>query len=318
MERYVYTKQDRFSKQQTLSSTQLSKLHTFEAAARHVSFSLAAKELSVTPSAVSHKMTKLEEELGIALFHRVSRKISLTEEGERMYQSVRSTLFALNQELLDIKVGDISGTLTVYSRPSFAQCWLVPRLKDFNQRYPAIEIKILTGNETIHLKGYGIDVAIYFDDKKPSNLQCTDILSESVFPVCSPEYADQNDLFNCPRNLERVTLLHDDQAWDIDSGRSEWEEWASVNQVHLSSSSQSSMSFDRSDLALFAAMHHSGVAMGRKHLVRSMLDSGTLVAPFEGTEVACKQKYYAVNEPDNTPKKITLFLEWLKEQALHR
>ena len=113
----MYTKQDRFSKQQTLSSMQLSKLHTFEAAARHCSFSLAAEELSITPSAVSHKMSKLEDELGIALFHRASRKVSLTDEGERMYQSVRKTLCALNQDVLDIENGDVSGQLNEYSRP---------------------------------------------------------------------------------------------------------------------------------------------------------------------------------------------------------
>ncbi|GLQ75718.1 DNA-binding transcriptional regulator DsdC [Vibrio penaeicida] len=311
----MYTKQDRFSKQQTLSSMQLSKLHTFEAAARHCSFSLAAEELSITPSAVSHKMSKLEDELGIALFHRASRKVSLTDEGERMYQSVRKTLFALNQDVLDIKNGDVSGTLTVYSRPSFAQCWLVPKLADFKQQFPLIELKLLTGNENIQLQGYGIDVAIYFDDKKNTSLQCTEILSESVFPVCSPQYAEQYDLLEKPQFLDQVTLLHDDQAWDTDSGRSEWDEWANANGINLKNGRYSGMSFDRSDLAVLAAVNHSGVAMGRKHLVNDLLTNGALIAPFGDGGVVCKQQYYAVNVRENVPKKVVQFLAWLRKHA---
>ena len=121
-----------------LNGWQLSKLHTFEVAARHQSFALAAEELSLSPSAVSHRINQLEEELGIQLFVRSHRKVELTHEGKRVYWALKSSLDTLNQEILDIKNQELSGTLTLYSRPSIAQCWLVPALGDFTRRYPSI------------------------------------------------------------------------------------------------------------------------------------------------------------------------------------
>ncbi|KDT73428.1 bacterial regulatory helix-turn-helix, lysR family protein [Escherichia coli 3-373-03_S3_C3] len=122
-----------------LNGWQLSKMHTFEVAARHQSFALAAEELSLSPSAVSHRINQLEEELGIQLFVRSHRKVELTHEGKRVYWALKSSLDTLNQEILDIKNQELSGTLTLYSRPSIAQCWLVPALGDFTRRYLTVK-----------------------------------------------------------------------------------------------------------------------------------------------------------------------------------
>ena len=127
-----------------LNGWQLSKMYTFEVAARHESFALAAAELSLSPSAVSHRINLLEEELGIQLFVRSHRKVELTPEGKRVYWTLKSSLDTLNQEILDIKNQALSGTLTIYSRPSIAQCWLVPMLGDFTRRYPSIWRSIST------------------------------------------------------------------------------------------------------------------------------------------------------------------------------
>ncbi|MCY3160222.1 LysR family transcriptional regulator, partial [Acinetobacter baumannii] len=114
----------------------LSRLSPPEVAARHESFALAADELALTPSAVSHRINQLEEELGIQLFVRSHRKVELTREGKRVCWALKASLDGLNQEILDIKNQELSGSLTVYSRPSIAQCWLVPALGDFSRRYP--------------------------------------------------------------------------------------------------------------------------------------------------------------------------------------
>lgn len=104
------------------------------------------------------------------------------------------TLEDINQEILDIHNQEVSGVLTVYSRPSIAQCWLVPRISDFTERYPSIELNLFTGNDDINFRGYGIDLAIYFDDKQLQNLYCEDLISESIIPVCSPKYAKNMSL----------------------------------------------------------------------------------------------------------------------------
>lgn len=120
-----------------LNGWQLSKLYTFEVAARHQSFALAADELSLSPSAVSHRINQLEDELGIQLFVRSHRKVELTHEGKRVFWALKSSLDTLNQEILDIKNQELSGTLTVYSRPSVAQCWLVSGAR---RLYPSLSI----------------------------------------------------------------------------------------------------------------------------------------------------------------------------------
>ena len=255
-----------------LNGWQLSRLSTFEVAARHESFALAADELALTPGAVSHRINQLEAELGILLFVRSHRKVELTREGKRVYWALKSSLDGLNQEILDIKNQELSGSLTVYSRPSIAQCWLVPALGDFTRRYPAISLTVLTGNENVNLQRTGIDLAIYFDDAPSSQLSHHFLMDEAIVPVCTPNYAHQRQLMSNPGNLRHCTLLHDRQAWSNDSGTDEWYSWAQQFAVDLPPSS--GIGFDRSDLATIAAMNHLGVAMGRKRLVQKRLESG--------------------------------------------
>ena len=285
-----------------LNGWQLSKLHTFEVAARHQSFALAAEELSLSPSAVSHRINQLEEELGIQLFVRSHRKVELTHEGKRVYWALKSSLDTLNQEILDIKNQELSGTLTLYSRPSVAQCWLVPALGDFTRRYPSISLTVLTGNDNVNLQRAGIDLAIYFDDAPSAQLTHHFLMDEEILPVCSPEYAQRHDLTNTVINLSHCTLLHDRQAWSNDSGTDEWHSWAQHYAVNLPTSS--GIGFDRSDLAVIAAMNHIGVAMGRKRLVQKRLASGELVAPFGDMTVKCHQHYYITTLPGRQWPKI--------------
>ncbi|WP_336706601.1 MULTISPECIES: DNA-binding transcriptional regulator DsdC [unclassified Cedecea] len=296
-----------------LNGWQLSKLYTFEVAARHQSFALAADELSLSPSAVSHRINQLEEELGIQLFVRSHRKVELTHEGKRVFWALKSSLDTLNQEILDIKNQELSGVLTVYSRPSIAQCWLVPALGDFTQRYPAISLTILTGNDNLNLQRAGIDLALYFDDAPSSQLSHHFLMDEAILPVCSPEYARRFELHSRPAQLRHCTLLHDRQAWSNDSGTDEWYSWAQQFGIELPAST--GIGFDRSDLAVIAAMNHVGVAMGRKRLVQKRLERGELIAPFGEKTLKCHQHYYISTLTGRQWPKIDAFISWLKNLA---
>ena len=296
-----------------LNGWQLSKLYTFEVAARHQSFAMAADELSLSPSAISHRINQLEEELGIQLFVRSHRKVELTHEGKRVFWALKSSLDTLNQEILDIKNQELSGTLTVYSRPSIAQCWLVPALGDFTRRYPSISLTILTGNDNVNLQRAGVDLALYFDDAPSAQLEHHFLMDEAILPVCSPDYAQRFDLMGSLVNLPHCTLLHDRQAWSNDSGTDEWHSWAQHFAVNLPTSS--GIGFDRSDLAVIAAMNHIGVAMGRRRLVQKRLESGELVAPFGEMALTCHQHYYMTTLPGRQWPKIEAFIHWLHEQA---
>ncbi|EHZ6341063.1 DNA-binding transcriptional regulator DsdC [Salmonella enterica] len=299
----------RDTRNRLLNGWQLSKLYTFEVAARHQSFALAADELSLSPSAVSHRINQLEAELGIQLFVRSHRKVELTHEGKRVFWALNT----LNQEILDIKNQELSGTLTVYSRPSIAQCWLVPALGDFTRRYPSISLTMLTGNDNVNLQRAGIDLAIYFDDAPSAQLTHHFLMDEAILPVCSPDYAHRFALQDNLNNLRHCTLLHDRQAWSNDSGTDEWHSWAQHFAVNLPDSS--GIGFDRSDLAVIAAMNHIGVAMGRKRLVQKRLDSGELIAPFGDMRLKCHQHYYVTTLPGRQWPKIEAFIRWLQEQV---
>lgn len=310
----MYSNHKSLKKDWSVSSHQLSKLHTFESAARHESFSLAADELSLTPSAVSHRINILEDELGFKLFHRYHRKIRLTNEGQRVYSSLQVSFRLINQEISEIKNSELSGALSIYSRPSITQCWLVPKLTDFYKKYPLIDLNILTGNEYIHFDKYNVDVAIYYDDKVPDGIHYEKLMSESVVAVCSPEYAQEHHLTSNPDALVNCTLLYDKQAWDYQSGFGEWSQWADAFGIGGLDECRK-IGFDRSDLAVISAINHAGVAIGRRRLIEKYITSGVLVEPFPSLELDCKHDYYAITPYINQNPRVKVFVEWLLEKS---
>lgn len=297
----------------TLTGFQLSKLYTFEVAARHESFALAAEELFLTPSAVSHQINVLEKELNIKLFLRLHRKVQLTPEGNRVFWALQSSLDHLNTEIKAIQNQALAGSLTIYARPSIAQCWLVPKLSDFIQRYPFIQLSILTGNENVNFQRTGVDLALYFDNQPSFQLNYQYLMDEYIIPVCSPEYAEKFNLMNTVENLKHCTLLHDCQAWSNGTGTDEWNSWAAHFNIDLDTSL--GISFDRSDLALIAAKNNLGITMGRKRLVQKDIENGELLMPFQEMYLRCDQHYYIASLKDRQWPKIDAFIEWLTVQS---
>lgn len=308
---------DRFiTNNRLVSRYQLAKLHTFEAAARHRSFAQAADELCISPSAVSHQINKLEEELNFKLFHRFHRRIELTQDGENLFNVLKKSLAILNQEILEIKSQELTGTLTVYSRPSFAQGWLVPRLSEFTQKHPYITLNILTGNEIINFNRHRIDLAIYYDDLNYDELNIYHLMQETIIPVCSPQYAQKYHLNEQIDNLKNCTLLHDNQAWGYDSNFDEWQTWQTQFNLNYDFFELPMMLFDRSDLAVTAAINHVGIAMGRKHIIEKFIASGELITPFKHMATTCKQRYYIVTATNQRNPKVKAFIKWIKENMI--
>ena len=289
-----------------LTSYQFSRLHTFECVARHLSFSLAAEELSITPSAVSHRINLLEKELGFLLFQRFHRRITLTPDGERMQWALNHSFDALTQEILDIKNRELTGSLTIYSHPSLVQCLLIPRIGDFIALHPTIHLNILTGQEIINLANRGVDLAMYFG-RPPSDKQLDEIfMRESMVPICTEKYAKTHNLYNAPGNLADCTLLHD----RYNSGEDEWQIWSQHFDLGLDTDAKS-MEFDRSDLAVLAATQHLGVAMGRLNLVQDWIKSGELIIPFTDMILPCEHSYFMSTLSGRQWPKIIAFKEWM-------
>ncbi|MBV1841726.1 MULTISPECIES: DNA-binding transcriptional regulator DsdC [Photobacterium] len=293
-----------------LTGSVLSGLHCFLIAADQMSFTRAAELLCLTQSAVSHKIKNLEETLGVKLFIRQPRKLVLTDEGKRLKEVVAHNFGDIANELRDLKTLDLSGDLNVSVPPTFAQRWLVPRLKSFVEKYPALRFHLRTRNELVDFQTESFDCAIYFGNGKYQGLHVSKIMDESIIPVCSHEYAVEHGLYGNPAKLSSCLLLHDAAPWARAGRNDEWQYWAQQNGVALA---EAGCTFDRADLALQAAERGIGVAMGRASFVTEQLASGRLVAPFT-LSVTSPQSYYLVCRKEMaTSPRIKAFIDWLEE-----
>lgn len=295
-----------------LNSAQFANLHTFLVAARHLSFALAAEELCLTASAVSHRIARLERALGLRLFERLTRRLCLTAEGERMFAILQGTMEQLSEALQPSAQDTPAGPVALFARPSLAQCWLVPQLADFHQRYPDIALDLRVGNGAIDFRPQGIDLALLYADGDFPGLVSRKLMSERITPVCSPQYAELNGLLDAPENLRHCTLLHDALAWENAQYDAEWQLWAR-QQGLFEQLPQRGLSFDRSDLCVTAAIHHAGVAMGRQRLVQGPLERGELIAPLGGFTQPGRHDYYLVYPPrEAIPRRLQVLIDWLQ------
>ena len=296
----------------TLTASQFANLHTFLVAARHASFALAAQELALTPSAVSHRIARLEASLSLRLFERLTRQVKLTQDGERIFAALQIGWDGL---LAALAGGDaLTGSVSVHARPSVAQCWLVPRLASFAAQYPDVSIDLRVGNDSVDFRAGQVDLALHYGDGSFPGLASRKLMDEWLAPVCSPAYAREHGLQDAPQHLSSATLLHDTLAWPACAPDAEWRLWldGQAPEVRLPARS---LRFDRADLCAQAAIHHAGVAMGRRQLVQPWVDSGQLVLPFGGFALASPQAYYLVHSGRAAlPARVQALFDWLLGQ----
>ena len=165
----------------------LAALRTFEAAARHQNFRRAGAELHITHGAISHQMKALERELGVALFHRRSRGVELTEPGRALAATVREALDRIARGVAELRARP-HRALTVSVLPAFATHWLIPRLADFNRRHPDIDINVRAGQALADFATEDVDLAVRYGGGKWPGLTAVRLAHEDVFPVCSPRF----------------------------------------------------------------------------------------------------------------------------------
>lgn len=298
-----------------LTGRNLTNLHTFLVVARHMSFARAADELCLTASAVSHRIARLEDSLHVKLFWRLPREISLTDDGERIFQIMQGAMDNLSEVFQQQAAAQVAGPLTLYARPSIARCWLVPQLGRFAAQYPQVQLDIRVGNERIDYRTRKIDLALCYADDGYAGLVSTLLMKERIAPVCSPDYARRLGLTDTPARLRAGTLLHDVEAWDNAAFDAEWRLWARAAGVveHLP---EHSITFDRSDLCVASALNHGGIAIGRERLVRPHIERGELVLPF-GDFIDCgNHGYYLVHPAQpNMPRRLQVLIDWLQALA---
>jgi LysR family glycine cleavage system transcriptional activator len=282
-------------------------LRAFEAAARHLSFTLAAEELHVTQAAVSHQIRTLEEALGVRLFRRLNRAIRLTEEGQEFVGEVRKALSHLATAVEKLAAPDAGGPLTVSLLPSFASKWLVPRLGRFRAKHPEIDVRISPSTGLTDFQRDDVDMAVRYGKGNYEGLHSVRLMTEDIFPVCSPALMTGQHPLKQPQNLRYHTLLHDDANVD-------WAAWLLMAGVEGVDPRQGPY-FTDSGMVIQAAAEGQGVALARGALAAGDIESGRLIRPFD-IAIPTEYAYYVVS-PKATMHhpKIAAFREWLLEEA---
>ena len=284
----------------------LNALRAFEAAARHLSFTRAADELAVTQAAISHQIRGLEDRLGVVLFRRAPRKLSLTDAGRELLSPIREAFDGIEAAVARARRDDGAGPLTVSVVPSFASKWLVPRLGRFRLRYPDIDIRI-SAEARLTRFDEGVDVAIRAGRGQWPGLVVERFLTEELFPVCSPLLLAGPVPLVQPVDLGRHNLLHDDFETD-------WRMWldaAGVEGVDWRRGTR----FSESALVIQAAIEGQGVALARSALAAEDLKAGRLVRPFK-IDLSSDYAYWIVCPPSHRDRaKVKALRDWLKSEA---
>ncbi len=189
-------------------------LKGFDAAARHLSFTRAAEDLFLTQSALSRQIQTLEEQLGVALFERRHRELRLTDAGQILHISAKNMLDELSHAVARIRREQSSQPLTVSTNQPFASLWLIPRLSQFRERYPDVDVFISADNRVVDLERERIDLAVRYCTEAMAPPGSPRLFGERLVPVCSPSLAaDPERPLKRPEDLARHVLLHiDDRA----------------------------------------------------------------------------------------------------------
>lgn len=242
-------------------------LRAFEAAGRTGSFAAAAQELDLSPSAISHAIRKLEEIMALRLFQRTTREIQLTRDGAVLLEHIQRAFDEIQLGFSLVSTQQ-ARPLRLHTAPSFANQWLLPRLAAFVKKYPHIDLRLSASTEYARFEQDDFDLDIIYGEPRPSPYEKVPLAVEELTPLCSPALAEQ---LNTPQDLYQQTLIQ------CDVQLYQWKGWFEAND--LAAPRQYGLRFDRSFMAIAAAVDGLGVVLESKLLAERELKRGALVCP---------------------------------------
>jgi LysR family transcriptional regulator, glycine cleavage system transcriptional activator len=282
-------------------------IRVFEVAARTNNFVAAAKLLSVSPGAVSRTVKELEKHLGIRLFQRLKRGIRLTSEGQAYAQSVAPALAQIAEASTRVGRQARANLLQITAMPALAERWLVPRLGDFQRRFPNTSVELSADASVVDLNNSDFDVALRYSDGRFTFPAFVKLFDDEVFPVAAPS-ALKNAGMARYSDIFKLAALQD-RSW-----ASDWGTWLGAAGVPAPRDWQST-SFTLYSMALSAAIAGQGIIIAHTRLVESELQKGTLVELFD-LRVKLDKGFYAVMNPSRTPSPAAnAFVSWIASQA---
>ena len=287
-------------------------LHSFEAAARLLSFTRAARELFLTQSAVSRQIQQIEAGLGVALFERRHRALELTDAGRVMYRAVTASLEQLRDATLLARAATPLRQVSVTMTPGFASLWLIPRLSRFTASHPLVDVRLSATLEVQDLDRNQLDIAVRFCPN--SQGEGPPLFEELVQPVCSPQLlANRGNPLKKPADLINHTLL----AFDTPHGMAltgDWEPWLKVMGLP-ELRTKNTVRFTQYSDAISAAIAGQGVAIGRFPLLNALLRNKQLVAPFSGAAASQRGYFVALGSRAAGNPDAQDFANWLRTEA---
>ena len=285
----------------------LTALQAFEAIARRRSFSLAASELHLTPSAVSHQVAKLEGLLGLRLFERSARGVELTPAGQNYLQRVANALGAINTATDDLRHG-VQDTLYLHSSPSFASLWLMPRIARFAARHPHISLVLSASHLHSDFQLGQMDIDIRYGLPSWPNLEVEPVFSERIMPLASPEFIRRHAL-RTPADLLRAPLIQ--SSVNV----VQWADWFARHDNKLRPD-RIALRFDRAMMSLDAAVQSLGVALESATLGSSLIAAGRLQPVFGGEMSMTVEAHFLVYPARHAARpQVLSFIEWLREET---
>lgn len=290
----------------------LSALRAFECAARLCSFKLASAELGLTTSAISHQIRVLEQELGQALFHRVSGGVELNETGQQYLSFVRSGLDQLEQGTRLVRQKGQHAPLRISLLSSLSTLWLIPWLDNFRRRFPAIDMELIDNAELDDFSDRSIDAAIRYDFtgmRDWPDLIARPLSEEYVFPVCAPEYLLRYPEIGQLKWQHQHTVLINSRHSD------EWEHWAQYAGVSDLVTKAGCTMMDTSNMTLMAARSGMGIALGRTPFLDGFLERGELVQIHNAVLRRGVRHYLVYPQRNADLHSLTCFGDWLVEIA---
>jgi len=293
----------------------LKSLQAFEAAGRHLSFTAAARELNVTPGAISQQMRMLEEFLEVRLFKRLNRAIVLTDAGQLFLPLVSKGFDNFGEAVALLRNNRADGPLTITAAASFISNWLIPRLGRFKARHPEIDVRIDTSNRLVDFMHEDIDLGIRFGNGYYPELQTVFLFSYDLIPVCAPELMQAGKGLEKISDLNHHTLLHSDYG-TLDAAFPDWEMWLKVVGEETVDTGHG-IYFSQADQLFQAALDGQGVALIANVMVERALAEGRLVQPFSAS-LPVKMSYHFVTSPAKARiAKVTAFREWILEESAY-
>ena len=288
----------------------LNSLLVFEAAGRHLNFSAAAGELGMTQPAVSRQVSLLEGRLGMPLFRRLHHGVVLTPAGMQMMDAVSRGLTTIHDAAAALRRRSGPKILHVFTDYGFAAWWLMPRLGRWSERAPEVEVQLVTAQRQLDLRQQEADVAVWFGDGGWRASRIVQWFPETVYPVCSPEFARRHPIGDAAA-LRGQRLLHvaevDPPLW------MSWADWFDAEGVPMGPRTHD-LTFNNYQLVLQAALLGQGIALGWRPLIDDLVQSRQLVC-LSADPRRTERGYYIVEPPGRGDDPVVAdFHRWLIEE----